>query len=414
MVNDYLRDRMVMWGGVDANGTGQADTWEFDGTNWQQRSTAHTPYGNGRGAMAYDRSLACVVLVLVNLGQTQTWHYDGVDWLQVSPATTPSSSGQDLMVYDASRGVVVMWVQGNGSGAGETWEYDGFDWTRRLTAAAPPQRYDAGMVFDPLRGRTILHGGFVYGASPSITWEYDGNNWTAGPNAATNPAKTDFAFTFDAHRRRAVLFGGTGYPYSTATYEYDAPNWTLRTSVGPSNRTGAAMAYDQVRQECVLFGGRDTSFSIVSSDTYRYRALAPASAVVFGQGCSGTSVAPGLLPQPYHVPYTGMNFGVQLYSLPYNQPSFVAAGFSRTTYAGLPLPLSLTTIGMTGCQLLVSGDVTLGTMGAGSNASLTLPIPLQPALVGAMFYLQGFALDLGGNPANVIDTRALECRVGSA
>ena len=412
LVHDYLRDRLVLWGGQGSGGGGFVDTWEFDGSAWQQRSTAHTPNGYGQGAMAYDRGRGRVVLVTANAGQGETWEYDGTDWLHRSLAADPPASGNDLLVYDGSRGLCVLFVQGYGSGSAETWEYDGYAWTHRYPTSSPPARYDAGMAFDPLRGRTILYGGVVSSGPPWITWEYDGANWTAGPNAAASPDRNDFAFTFDANRRRAVLFGGLGYPYTTATYEYEAPNWTLRTTVGPSNRTGAAMAYDLGRQQCVLFGGRDTASNIVMGDTFVYRSLVPATATTFGQGCAGSSIAPGFLPQPYHVPYTGMNFGVRLYSAPYNQPSLVVAGFSRTSFAGQPLPLPLGFLGMTNCELLVSVDVSAATTTNGSNATLAFPIPAQPTLAGAAFYLQAFALDIGGNPANLINTRAIECHVG--
>ena len=53
-------------------------------------------------------------------------------------------------------------------------------------------------------------------------------------------------------------------------------------------------------------------------------------------------------------------------------------------------------------------------VGSGHNAALTFPVPNQAALIGLRFYLQGFAIDVGGNPANCIVTRALDCRVGSA
>ncbi len=414
MVDDSLRGRIVMHGGIDAAGGALADTWEFDGVNWQSRNTFHIPYSNGNGAMVYDRGRARVVLWYSYASASMTWEYDGLDWTNVTLPTNPPISNRNLMVYDASRGVIVMWVQGSGSLGGQTWEYDGITWTQRLTVGSPPQRYDAGMVFDPVRGRAILHGGFVYTGSAQVSWEYDGLAWTAVPSSFANPDKRDFAFAFDPYRRCAVLFGGSNFPGTPSTYEFRSPAWQLRTSVGPSSRSGAAMAYDLTREECILFGGRDTATAAVLADTYRYRALNPAIVAPFGQGCTGTSVAPGLLPQPYHRPYLGTGFGVRLYSAPFNQPSFVAAGFSRVSYAGLPLPLPLTSIGMTGCELFVSAEVTLGTAVAGSNATLTIPLPAVPALVGTHVYLQGFVFDPGANPANLVDTRALDCTLGSA
>ena len=101
-----------------------------------------------------------------------------------------------------------------------------------------------------------------------------------------------------------------------------------------------------------------------------------------------------------------------MFSLPFQQPSFLVLGTSRTTFAGAPLPLSLGIVGMTGCQLFVSTDLTLPTVTSGSNASLTLNTPPQAWLIGGWFWMQGFVVEVGGNAANLTATRALEARIG--
>lgn len=415
MAFDYVRDRIVLWGGYGTNGNTLNDTWELDGSNWTERSPARRP-PNTVGVMDFDRGRGRVVLVVPGSLGADTWEWDGSDWTQRSLAHNPPSLTKDLLVYDASRGLMVLVVQGNISAGGETWEYDGLDWTRRQLPSTPPRRIDAGMTFDPMRQRVLLHGGFLFGGFASTTWEYDGTQWTTASANAANPAHAEFAFAFDAARRRAVLFGGfssTGGLGNPGTFEFTAPTWQLRTTVGPVQRAGAAMVYDNLRHECVLFGGRDVNNSVLYGDTFRYRALQPGIARTFGQGCAGAAAVPSLLPQPYHVPYVGAPFGVRLFSLPFQQPSFLVLGMSRTTFAGAPLPLSLGVVGMTGCQLFVSVDLTLPTVTNGSNATLTLNIPPQASLIGGWFWMQGFAVEVGGNAANLIATRALEARIGN-
>jgi hypothetical protein len=167
------------------------------------------------------------------------------------------------------------------------------------------------------------------------------------------------------------------------TYEYDGV-WRQSTMVGPPDRVNAAMTYDPLRQECVLFGGAAQDYTQELGDTYRYRAINPATVAGFGQGCAGSGIAPGFIPAPYQVPDLGMPFGCNLYALPGNQPSFVALGASRTSFFGALLPLSLDVLGMTGCLLHVSLDVLLPAAGSGRSASLALTIPTQNSLVGRL------------------------------
>lgn len=409
---DWLRDRLVLFGGTDEFGNPRNDTWELDGTTWAQCTTAHQP-PSGFATMDYNRALARVVLVSPSGTPGTTWEYDGVDWTPRAAGGPTFFAGHERTVYDSVRGVNVLYVAGSGLWLGETWEYDGVSWTQRVTPTAPPNRFGAGLVFDPLRGRTILHGGTESNGVPSrATWEYDGVTWTLASNAAQNPGGSGCALAFDAGRRRVVLFGGYDAASAGTTWEYDGSTWQARAVVSPSPRVGAALGYDLSRNECVMVGGTG-AWQYALGDVYRYRALQPAVAASFGQGCGGTGTTPGLLPLPYQVPYVGYSFGVRLYSLPIGMPAVVAAGYSRTSYGALPLPFPLAGIGMPGCELLVSPDVMLTAAGSGAAAALQLSIPAQPALTGATFYVQGFALAPGANAANLVNTRALDCRIGA-
>lgn len=408
MAFDPLRARLVLFGGDDGLGT-FVDTWEWDGGTWTQRFPLHHP-PSGRGALAYHRGSQRLVFVGDSVSQP-VWSYDGVDWSPLTTATTPPLSGEDLLTRDDARGVLVLWTAGIAASAGQTWEFNGVDWQRRFPPVSPPPVRHAGLVFDPFRQRTILHGGTLGSSTQNGTYEYDGTTWTVVPTTANSPATHSFAFAFDAHRRRALLLGGFTAAGITGTREYDATGWQLRAALAPDGRSGAAMAYDEARQENVFFGGYDNLG--FRADTIRCRALQPALAVAFGQGCAANGVVPLLQPAPYHVPYVGMPFRVDLFALPYGQPALLALGASRTNWNGAPLPAALDAIGMLGCTLLVAPDALVLAPGSGAQASLTIAVPNQPTLVGAPFHLQGFAVAPGANPANLVATRALDCRIGT-
>jgi hypothetical protein len=78
---DEGRGRAVLYGGSDANGA-HLDTWEFDGTNWQQVQGPN-PGGRMNGAMAYDGVRGRVILfgghtaAAVPQPLDDTWEWNG-------------------------------------------------------------------------------------------------------------------------------------------------------------------------------------------------------------------------------------------------------------------------------------------------------------------------------------------------
>jgi hypothetical protein len=69
-------------------------------------------------------------------------------------------------------------------------------------------------------------------------------------------------------------------------------------------------------------------------------------------------------------------------------------GRSNSTWNGIGLPLDLTAIGFPGCSLQVSGQILLtGTADFNGRATLTIPVPADPSLVGARVYTQIAGID---------------------
>src|SRR5204862_828962 len=71
--------------------------------------------------------------------------------------------------------------------------------------------------------------------------------------------RTGAAFAYDEVRQRAVLFGGSGAVVTGTfgdTWEWDGLAWTPRSFVvAPGPRRSAAAAYDRMRQRVMLVGG---------------------------------------------------------------------------------------------------------------------------------------------------------------
>src|SRR6266540_2547779 len=90
------------------------------------------------------------------------------------------------------------------------------------------------------------------------------------------PARNIHAMAYDSVRRQVVLFGGRGTrgdPTSNRlgdTWEWDGTVWTQRApTVMPSLREAFGMAYDRVRGRVVLFGGIDLT-GTVFGDTWAW------------------------------------------------------------------------------------------------------------------------------------------------
>lgn len=94
--------------------------------------------------------------------------------------------------------------------------------------------------------------------SPILPFESDPTCGVApGPaEAGAPPGRADPALAWDSARRRLVVFGGrTASRLLGDTWTWDGTRWAGAAGAGPSPRTGAAAAYDTVRQVIVLSGG---------------------------------------------------------------------------------------------------------------------------------------------------------------
>src|SRR5438874_3914689 len=75
-----------------------------------------------------------------------TWEWDGTDWIQKTPATSPPPRECHAMAYDSTRERVVLFGGTDGSGfLGDTWEWDGTDWIQKTpaTSARSSKRHTA-------------------------------------------------------------------------------------------------------------------------------------------------------------------------------------------------------------------------------------------------------------------------------
>jgi len=149
-----------------------------------------------------------------------TWEWDGAQWTQRTPALSPSARNGLALAYDSARARVVLFGGGTATYLADTWEWDGTTWVNRMPAVSPPARDTHALAYDSARGRVVLFGG-VRSSRLADTWEWDGTTWVNRTPAVSPPGRNAHALAYDSARGRVVLFGGyDGNGYLGDTWEY--------------------------------------------------------------------------------------------------------------------------------------------------------------------------------------------------
>lgn len=407
MVFDSTRGRVVLFGG-QVNGAENAETWEYDGVAWLQQSPSTAPPPRHRHMMAFDSVRSRTVLFGGRVGgsnRSDTWEWDGTAWVQASPVVNPGGRYEGMMAFDPVANRTVLYAFSSTSTV-HTWTWDGVDWAGVPSAGSysPGRAY---MVFDPSRGRcqaSLRNAGFRY------IREFDGVDWIHVPDhngALHHPDRPYSTGCYHLGRQRLIEFDTLG-----ETWEWDNYRWfRLSPAVSPNPRNLAAMAFDSLRNVCVLFGGNAGGTD--SDETWEYADnLAPPLVVPFGQSCATPGYSLMLSERETtagSLPALGSVF--EMVTSGGGAASFLVWGWSDTHIVAmnLPLPFDLTAFGLTNCDLLV--DWATVQFQASSTAFWNLAVPNDPVWLGVPIYTQG-VLSVPVNPAGLATTNGLRFVVG--
>lgn len=226
-----------------------------------QATWTRLPVGPGPGAMSgvpasYD--LGRNVTVFHTWGQT--WEFDGSNWINRTSGIGPRNG---WFVYDFGRSRHVLyelppqsppWTQPQ-----TTWEWDGQTWTSHGIAGAPALLGRAGMAYDPRRNAVILTGPDQANAQRVGTWAWSGTQWTRVPLQFEGYAPLNSqTLVTDWVRRRvlAVNFLSVGTPQVVGTLFLDDTGWHLipGTETAPYRPT-TAVVQDPLRDRVIMFSG---------------------------------------------------------------------------------------------------------------------------------------------------------------
>lgn len=178
MAYDSARQRVVLHGGVKGADRHtwylSGDTFELGPSGWTGASTSG-PGMRMWHAMAYDKARQRTVLFGGNSGGTRfddTWEWDGTAWEQKFPAVRPPARNGHAMVYDELSGKTLMW---GGDVSQDAWEWDGTTWTQ-VEGGGPAALYYVSGAYDTDAQRIVVHGGEGGSSpiqSPGSTWVWE-------------------------------------------------------------------------------------------------------------------------------------------------------------------------------------------------------------------------------------------------
>ena len=126
----------------------------------------------------------------------------------------------------------------------------------------------------------------------------------------------------------------------------------------------------------------------------------------FGNGCAGSLGTPQIAAAANARPALGATFNVEISNLPFGIAAMATGLSGSSTSTGIPLPLDLSIIGMSGCSQLVDALVLDLVSATGSTATWSWPIPNTGSLFGYSFFNQAFVLDPAANPFGFTATNA--------
>lgn len=262
------------------------DTWIYDGASerWTRTPTTVAPSPRCHVPAAYSPDHDLVLLVggwkndvspSASYGDTWVYHVSQGRWEQRFPSGDPAPVGSDTsLVYLPARQRFLLLL------GTRTWLYDPvadhWDIQPIATAVAAdgqPTSFrvpgSAMHAVDPATGRVLLFGGHTQNATlfhdDTVWYDVDANRFTLLDPPVRPSPRVRSGFAYDSQLGVFVLFGGVQDQLSPRhddlwVFDPRAERWSeIGCSGRPSVRGGFfGMAFDDVANQCVLWGGRST------------------------------------------------------------------------------------------------------------------------------------------------------------
>ncbi len=454
---DINRQVCVLFAGISSAGV-LNDVWEWDGSQWSDASPASgssMPPARLNHGFVYDEQAGVCWLFggeagTANSDFADVWSWDGSAWTAYPNASGPDGRRALAMAYDPVNAQTIMFGgKDGGTVLNDTWSWDGSNWAQIQSGFRPSARYflNDAMVFDGASNRMLMFGGATNQQSYGDFWAFDGVEWKPELVYVTSPVNGDrYALTppmtWQEAEQLAVLEGG-----HLATVRSQVEHDWIWSTYSPSLATGGfhiglsdaategvwewtsgeAVSYVNwgASQPCVgcplenwvamaaSLGGQwaDGNAAEVHRGIIEIPPPVAASAVGYGTGCG----SPALTMSPSAPPLIGSVASTAISNAPLPFGG-VTLGFSNTDLGGLPiLPFSLTGLGMPGCFLWHSNEISgLPIVPVSPGVlSFSAAIPGNANLLGTHVYLQAYCVDPNASPRKLITSNGVDWTIGN-
>lgn len=262
-------------------GAARGDTWKWDDTEWTQLTPATTPsysnaFGVGGRISAYDVSRDKLVMFLTatssplgaNDPYLEIWEWDRTDWEQKSITLLNRITGIAGAAYDPVDEKIIVNISTNPPpfvGQFNTFSWDGTSLVDLAPATVPPHRRDAGFVYHSPTDEFILFGGQGNSGDLDDTWSFDRSTWTEKSPSNVPIARDAHHLVHNPNIDETLMFGGSlaGDVDSFETvHKWEDDDWVdidlsaLSPPCGrPTNSYGHGACYSPVSKNVILFGG---------------------------------------------------------------------------------------------------------------------------------------------------------------
>jgi len=166
----------------------------------------------------------------------------------------------------------------------------------------------------------------------------------------------------------------------------------------------AALASVSGIQLCPIYYSGVWAIRCCSEDAF------PATYSNYGPGCATSIGTPTLVNAA--LPRLGATMITNVLNMPTGLGLMVTGVSNQVSTLGF-LPVDLTALGMPGCLLHTSTELTDGILTFGTTGSWSLNIPNQAPLLGTQFYQQAFVFDPGLNPFGGAMSNAAVWQIGN-
>jgi hypothetical protein len=191
------------------------DTWKFQNGSWKKVEVNIHPPARAEAAIAYDPIRKKVVLFGGREAGDKwvlddTWEFDGSEWNQIFSKGPTGRSGA-VMVYDSRRKQIVLFggnpvIAKEKDYNGVMWSWDGNNWSPMNSDV--PLIFNSCMAYNTKENFILRFGGWTGEKRVNDTWIYKDHEWKKLHLKITPPPRNHSIMIYNSDEESFFLYGG--------------------------------------------------------------------------------------------------------------------------------------------------------------------------------------------------------------